>query len=40
MKDLSDRLAFNLIDLGIKKDEFIFSLLPNRVASLPDARCL
>ncbi len=31
MKEMSDRLAFNLIDLGNKKDEFIFSLLPNHV---------
>lgn len=33
IKQMSDRLAFNLLGLGIKKDEFIFSLLPNHVES-------
>lgn len=33
MKLMSDRLAFNLLGLGLKRDEFIFSLLPNYVES-------
>jgi len=30
---MSDRLAFQLLDLGLKKDDFIFMLLPNCLES-------
>ncbi len=33
VKLMSDRLAFNLLGLGLKRDEFLFSLLPNCVES-------
>jgi non-ribosomal peptide synthetase component E (peptide arylation enzyme) len=33
IKLMSDRLAFNLLGLGLKRDEFIFSLLPNHAES-------
>lgn len=33
IKQMSDRLAFNLLGLGLRRDEFIFSLIPNWVES-------
>lgn len=33
IKIMSDRLAFNLIDLGLKRDDFVYLLLPNWVES-------
>lgn len=33
VKLMSDRIAFNLLGLGLKRDEFLFSLLPNCVES-------
>lgn len=33
VKLLSDRLAFNLMKMGFKRDEFLFSLLPNCIES-------
>ncbi len=31
IKIISDRLAFNLMDLGLKRDDFVYLLLPNWV---------
>ena len=33
IKTMSDRLAVNLIDLGLKRDDFVYLLLPNWVES-------
>jgi non-ribosomal peptide synthetase component E (peptide arylation enzyme) len=33
IKIMSDRLAFNLIELGLKKDDFVYLILPNWVES-------